>query len=339
MSELRIRLPDDFHIHLRQGPALSAYTVRAAAHFGRILVMPNTVPPVADGETLTRYHNEIQAILDANAAYPCQALMTFKLLPGIRATTVLECMAAGAIAGKYYPSGATTNAHDGIVDPEQISEALATMEELGLVLSIHGEDPAAPALNREAAFLPTVDRLIQRYPRLRIVLEHLSGKEAVQAVQAWPEHVAGTITSHHLAYTIDELLGDRLNAAYFCKPLLKTASDRAALIKAACSASPKFFFGSDSAPHPLAAKSAFSAAAGCYTTPVALALLARTFEEANALDKLEHFTSSAGAAFYGLPANEGQLLLQKKAWTVPGETDGAVSPEAGRLLDWQAVRL
>jgi len=338
-NELRIRTPDDFHVHLRQGKAMAAYAARSAASFGRLLVMPNTLPPIADSASIVAYRASIEAALAQAKTPNCQLLMTFKLLPGMSAETVIDCAKAGAVAGKYYPAGATTNAHDGVSHPDQIREALAAMQSAGLVLSIHGEDPTAPAMDREQAFLPVVDQLVQDYPKLRIVLEHLSSQAAVDAVLNWPERVAATLTAHHLAYTTENLLGDKLNSAYFCRPLLKSGTDRQALIRAACSGSPKFFFGSDSAPHPATAKLGTLASPGCYTSPLALSLLAGLFEAVDALDRLEYFTSTAGADFYGLAYNPGKLLLQKKAWTVPEETDEAVTPEAGRLLDWTAVRL
>ncbi|MBU0935509.1 MAG: dihydroorotase [Spirochaetes bacterium] len=332
--QLQLALPDDFHVHLRQGTQLPAYARRSAAQFGRILVMPNTLPPICDGAALRSYRAEIHT-----AAPDCQALMTFKLVPGMGTAAVQDCIEAGAIAGKYYPAGATTNAADGVADPQQISDELALMQELDIVLSIHAEDPLSPAMEREAAFLPIVERLIRNYPKLRIVLEHLSSAAAVAAISNWPERVAATLTAHHLTYTIDDLLGDKLQPALFCKPLLKSAADRAALLQAATSGSPRFFFGSDSAPHPADAKLSAAAPAGSYTAPLALPLLARCFEAAGRLDRLEYFVSRAGADFYQLPPKQGSVLLTKKAWRIPERIDDAIPPEAGRLINWQAQRL
>ncbi|HAP43694.1 MAG: hypothetical protein A2087_03520 [Spirochaetes bacterium GWD1_61_31] len=334
MNELRLGLPDDWHVHLRQGPGLAAYAARTATSCGRMLVMPNTLPPVADGLAVDAYRAQIAA-----AAPSCQPLMTFKLLPGMGTAAVAGCLAAGCLAGKYYPAGATTNAADGVADPTSIHQELAYMEDNDIVLSIHGENPAAPALERETEFLPVVDRLIHAYPRLRIVLEHLSTASAVAAVLAWPERVAATITAHHLFFCIDDLLGGSLQPGLFCKPPLKSAADRRALVAAAVSGSPRFFFGSDSAPHPVSAKLSSAAPAGCYTAPVALPLLAEVFAAAGALSALEHFTSRAGANFYRLPPNRGELLLTRQAWQVPSEIDGCLPPAAGRQLAWQAVRL
>lgn len=336
MSELRIRLPDDFHVHLRQGPAMAGYVARTAAHFGRFLAMPNVVPPLVTGPGVSDYRKALAAAVSAagNASMP---LSSFKLVPGMGREAVLGCAAAGAVAGKYYPAGSTTNASDGITDPASVADELAAMEDSGLVLSIHGEDPLVPALERERAFLPVVDSLVARYPRLRIVLEHVSTVDAVDAVKAWPRRVAATITAHHLSFTIDDLLGDRLDPAYYCKPLLKTARDRRALVDAAVSGSARFFFGSDSAPHTPAAKA--SGAAGSYSAPVAMSLLAAVFEEAGAMGQLEGFCSEAGAAFYGLDRNEGYLALAREPWIVPALVDGAAPLAAGRTLSWAAKRL
>lgn len=336
MHELTIRVPDDFHVHLRQGPAMAAYAARSAAHFGRILAMPNVVPPLCSAAALEDYARSAGAALAA-APRGAELLPTFKLVPGMGRAAVLACAAAGAAAGKYYPAGATTNSSDGVPSPESVAPELEAMEEAGLVLSIHGEDPAAPALERERAFLPVVDRLLARYGRLRIVFEHLSTAEAVEAVLAWPERLAATLTAHHLAFTIDDLLGERLDPRFFCKPVLKGARDREALVRAATSGSPRFFFGSDSAPHPPAAKA--GGAAGAYAAPVALSLVAGAFEEAGALGRLEAFLSEHGARFYGLPLNEGRLALRREPWTVPDEIDGVAPLAAGRTLAWKAARL
>lgn len=336
MSDMHIRLPDDFHVHLRQGPAMAAYVSRTAAQFGRFLAMPNVVPPLVTGAGINDYRNALTAAVKASG-YASIPLLIFKLVPGMGRDAVLGCAAAGAIAGKYYPIGATTNAADGVIDPDSVSDELSAMEATGLVLSIHGEDPRSPALEREQAFLPVVDRLVARYPGLRIVLEHVSSMDALEAVKAWPARVAATITAHHLSYTLDDLLGDRLDSGFYCKPLLKTARDRQALVEAAVSGSTRFFFGSDSAPHVPAAKA--SGAAGSYSAPVAMSLLAAVFEEAGALGRLEGFCSDAGARFYGLDRNEGLLALVREPWTVPALLDGVAPLAAGRMMSWVAKRV
>lgn len=336
MNSLEIRTPDDFHVHLRQGPAMAAYAARAARHFGRFLAMPNVVPPLTGPAALADYRRAVAAAIAASG-YASTPLSCFKLVPGMGREAVLACAAAGAVAGKYYPAGSTTNASDGVPEPAAVADELAAMQDAGLVLSIHGEDPSASALDRERAFLGVVDGIVGSYPRLRVALEHLSCAESVRAVLAWPERVGATITAHHLSYTIDDLLGGGLRPELFCKPVLKSAADRAALLEAAVSGSPRFFFGSDSAPHPPEAKAA--GAAGCYTAPVALSLLAAAFEEAGALDRLETFVSVSGARFYGLGLNPGVVRLSREGWTVPAAVDGAVTPAAGRTLAWTADRI
>jgi dihydroorotase len=338
---MRIRLPrpDDFHAHLRRGSAMGAYARREAGSFGRALVMPNTVPPIASGAEVEAYRAEILA-----AAPDLEPLMAFKLLPGMGSAAVLGCARAGAVAGKYYPAGSTTNAQDGVGEPEAVLGELAAMEEAGLVLSIHPEEPSAPVLEREAAFLPRVEFILSRFPRLRVVMEHLSTRAALEFVLAGPERLAGTITAHHLLFCLDDLLGDALDPWLYCKPVLKPASDRDALRDAVLSGrggpggageSARLFFGSDSAPHARAAKEGRRAASGVYSAPTALCALAALFEEAGALDALRDFVAVGGAAFYGLPPPSGSIELDRSAWTVPEELDGSVPMLAGRELSWR----
>ena len=331
---LQIPRPDDFHVHLRQGEGLAAYARREALHFGRALVMPNTLPPLSGPESLGAYR---AAILEATAGLSFEPLLSFKLLPGMARQTVLACAAAGALVGKYYPAGATTNAQDGIREPGEIAEALAAMEEAGLILSIHGEDQEAPALEREAAFLPVVDGILSSYPRLRLILEHLSTREGLAFVQAGPERLAGTLTAHHLLLSLDDLLGEGLEAHLFCKPVLKPAVHRDALRAAVFSGLPRLFFGSDSAPHPRVKKESGRAPAGIYSAPTALPALAGLFDRAGALDRLEPFLCSRGADFYRLPRPRGRLTLVEEAWTVPAELDGSVPLLAGQTLAWKAI--
>lgn len=327
--------PDDFHVHLRQGPQLGLYARRHAASFGRALIMPNTVPPIADAGWICRYRDEVRRSTVGQTDF--EPLMAFKLLPGMSGETVRECARAGAVAGKYYPAGATTNADDGPRSPDEVSEALDAMQEEGLVLSIHGEDPNAPVLEREQAFIATVERLLASWPRLRIVFEHLSTREAVSFVRTGPERLAATITAHHLLFTLDDMLGAGMNPHLFCKPILKTDRDREALREAAFSASAKFFFGSDSAPHPRMAKESASAPGGVYSAPTALPALAGLFDSCGALGRLAGFVAENGARFYRLPPPKGRLRLKREAWVVPGETDGSVPMCAGATLPWKIV--
>jgi dihydroorotase len=312
---------------------MALYARRQAVCFGRAIVMPNTLPPVADAGAMAAYRNEIVGCLPANSDFT--PLMTFKLLPGMSARVINACAAGGAIAGKYYPSGSTTNAADGPSNPESVAEALDAMEEKGIVLSIHGESTEAPSLERESAFLSTLETILARWPRLRVVLEHLSTREAVDFVSSGPERLGATITAHHLLFTIDDMLGAGLNPHLFCKPILKSAGDRAALRKAVFSASPKFFFGSDSAPHPRAAKEGSSAPGGVYSAPTAIPALAGLFESAGSLGAFEPFVAGNGARFYRLPPPSGSLRLMRETWKVPGEIDGVVPMCAGAGLAWR----
>jgi dihydroorotase len=316
---------------------MGAYARRHAERFGRAMVMPNTVPPIASKGEIEAYRAEIAAALgeDCGALEP---LMTFKLLPGMSAQTVRDCAVAGAIAGKYYPIGSTTNASDGVSDPSEIGDALAAMEEAGIVLSIHAEDPSSPILEREAAFIPVLERIIGSHPRLKIVVEHISTAALLEYVLASPKRVAGGITAHHLALSLDDFMGDNLDPHLYCKPTLKRAADRDALREAVFRGERKLFFGSDSAPHPRAAKECGRPASGIYSSPCAIQALASLFDEAGALAELDPFLSLRGADFYGLPRSEGVLYLEKRPWIVPVEVDGAVPMLAGKTLAWSAVR-
>jgi len=330
---LILPMPDDFHVHLRQGEAMALYARRHAGSFGRAMVMPNTIPPIADAVSLIRYRDEISSRIPSGSDFI--PLMTFKLLPGLSGATVAACAGACAVAGKYYPAGATTNASDGPSRPDDVKEALDAMQELDIVLSIHGEDPEFPAMEREAAFLPTVERILGRWPKLRVVLEHLSTKEAVDFVRRGPDRLAATITAHHLLFTIDDMLGEGLNPHLFCKPILKTAVDRDALVEAALSGSPKFFFGSDSAPHPRPAKERASAPGGIYSSPTAIPALAELFESKGYIGALEAFVARFGAKYYRLSPPGGELRLRKESWTVPVEIDGVVPMCAGATMEWK----
>ncbi len=328
--DIRLREPDDFHLHLRQGELLETVAPLTAGTFRRGIVMPNTVPPVINATGLEAYRSEITA-----AAHGFEPLMTFKLIPGLEPDEIARMARAGALVGKYYPAGATTNAEDGFADIKAAFPLFHTLQSEGLVLSIHGEDPDKPILEREAAFLAQVQTIIDNFPRLRIVLEHLSCRESVDAVRAWPERVAATITAHHLAFSLEDLLGGALNHNLFCKPVVKGLAHQKALIEAAVSGEGRFFFGSDSAPHSHSAKC--RGAAGSFTAPVALPLLAEIFSKAGKLDALEDFTSRFGAEFYHLPQNRGEVLLSRQDFHVPEEYGGVVPLCAGQTLPWRVA--
>jgi dihydroorotase len=316
---------------------MEGYVRREAASFGRALVMPNTLPPVAGAASLADYRDRILAALPVSEGPAFTPLMAFKLLPGMSAATVRACARAGAVAGKYSPAGATTNSADGIHSPTTIEEALGAMEAEGLVLSIHGEDPEAPSLGREEAFLPVVASILEGHPSLRVVFEHVSSAAGLAFVLGGPKRLAASLTAHHLLLCLDDLLGEALDPHLFCKPVLKPARDREALREAVFRGEAKLFFGSDSAPHPRAAKEGRRAPAGIYSSPTALPALAALFAEAGALDQLRPFLCARGAAFYHLPPPQGRLVLSEEAWTVPDELDGSVPLLAGKKLSWRVA--
>lgn len=332
MKEITIRRPDDFHLHLRQGENMGEYAAQSAASFGRALIMPNTLPPVCDPTGLKEYRDEI---LKYTGGFT--PLMTFKILPDMKAGDIKPLKEAGALAGKLYPAGATTNAEDGISSLDQIGDVLSAMEEEGLVLSIHGEDPDAAILERELRFLPQLEKLVSTYGKLKIVFEHISNRESLLLLNELPERVAGTITVHHLLFTLDDLMGGALKPHLFCKPVVKSEEDRLALLDAVLSGHPRLFFGSDSAPHLKENKENGTVSAGVFTSPVIMPLLADLFDRAGCLKGLEAFVSERGAAFYGLPLNRDSLTLKKESWEVPDLIGGAVPLLAGTELSWRVL--
>lgn len=332
MKEITIRKPDDLHLHLRQGVEMGSYARETARSFARALVMPNTLPPITDPPGMLSYKKSIES-----EAPGLEALMAFKLLPNMPAETVGEMKKAGALIGKLYPAGATTNAEDGISSYRQIPQLLEAMESEGVVLSIHGEHPEKPVLEREISYLRELEQIIRDYPRLRIVLEHLSCRESLEFLEQMPEHVGGTVTTHHLLFTLDDLMGGALKPHLFCKPVVKREEDRRALVDAVCSGHPRLFFGSDSAPHPQKAKEGPSCGAGAFTASVALPLLVDLFDQEKSLNRLEDFVSRKGAEFYGLPLNRESITLRKESWRVPDLIGGAVPLMAGEEIGWKVV--
>jgi dihydroorotase len=266
--------------------------------------------------------------------------MTIKIVPSTTPATIREAKAAGVVAGKLYPEGVTTNSSDGVRDFMELADVFGAMAEAGLVLCLHGETPDAFCLDREEAFLAEVlPTIAASFPGLRIVLEHVSTAAAVEWVRgqapAGAHDVAATITVHHLLLTLDDVVGGMLAPHHFCKPVAKRPADRAAIVAAAVSGDPRFFLGTDSAPHLRAAKEAAHGCAGVFTAPVALPLLAARFDEHDALDRLEAFCSGHGARFYGLPGNEGTVQLVREPWTVPADCAGVVPLAAGTTLPWR----
>jgi dihydroorotase len=339
-SEISLGRPGDFHVHLRDGAIkeIVAPTVRDGG-VSVAYVMPNLVPPIVTAERAVEYKQSLEAL-----APKTLFLMTLYLSPEITPEVIQKAKAAGVSGVKCYPAGVTTNSEHGVSSYEQFYPTFAEMEKQDMVLNLHGECPSGDGvhvLNAEERFLPTLKELHAKFPKLRIVLEHCTSEAAVNAVLECGATVAATITAHHLYLTVDSWGGNSHN---FCKPVAKLPSDREALIRAATSGNPKFFFGSDSAPHPLKNKTKGSgAAAGVYTQAYALPYVAEVFEAHGKLDKLKSFVTDFGKSFYKVSddqlPNQDQVTLVKKEHPVPekigGHGDDAVVPfKAGEKLSW-----
>ena len=325
---------DDWHLHVRQGPMMRRVIPLSTNYCTRIRVMPNTDPPITSLKRAQKYFYGITSA--ARGARPWnnfELQVTIKLTADI--TPDFIRLAAPTIkAAKFYPQNMTTNSADGLGSLYELEAVLAAMQEVGMVLCLHGEHPGSTSLSREADFLPQLVWAAERFPRLKIILEHVSSRAGVNAVLDLGSSVAGTITAHHLVLTLDDIIGGSLAPHNFCKPVAKTADDRDALLEVATSGHPSFFFGSDSAPHNRRAKENASGAAGVFTAPVAPALLAGVFDELGALSRLEAFTSLNGARFHGYQPNTGRLMLVKQSWVVPPNYDGVVPFMAGQELAW-----
>ncbi len=323
---------DDMHVHLREGSLLVNVLPYTARQCGRALVMPNLLEPVVDGAGVFAYRDRILDIL-ATWDLDFTPLMTIKILPSTTKEMIVGAVKAGAIAGKVYPEGVTTNSSDGAKSMKALFPQFSAMQDAGMVLCLHGEDPGAFCLDREESFLHDLCDIVTVFPNLKVVLEHVTTAVAVQAIENYGDNVAGTITAHHLMLTLDDVIGGSLNPHAFCKPVAKRPSDRLALRKAATT-SGKFFLGSDSAPHRREKKECSSGCAGVFTAPILAELLAEVFEEEGRLDQLEGFTSKAGGKFYGLPPATGTLTLEKTPQQVPDLYQGVVPMRAGQPLQW-----
>lgn len=336
--EITLPKPYDMHVHFRQGALLRAVAPWTARFFAAAVVMPNTEPPVLTAHDVVSYRQQIFDAIGPLTGF--QTLMTFKIRPDTDYHSVASFKAVGAVAGKVYPRELTTNSGDGVEDYFALRNVFAAMQDLELVLCLHGEKPgiALEGLQREAAFLRTLFLLAKTFPRLRIVLEHITTAAAVDAILALPATVAATITVHHLILTHDDVGGDRMSPHHYCKPVAKSTADREALVEAATSGCPQFFFGSDSAPHLREHKECGSCCAGIFTAPVALPLLAQTFAARHALDRLSLFVHDSAKCFYRL----GRLLwldpttitLVDTAMSVPHDIEGIVPFCAGQSISW-----
>lgn len=344
MRRLTITRPDDWHIHLRDGDYLKQTVADAGRYFGRAIVMPNLSPPVATAADAERYYREICEQRPAGNSF--EPLMTLYITPKTNETTVIEAAASDVVkAFKLYPAGATTNSDAGVSAIESLYPVFAEMEKSGVVLCIHGEvtNSEVDIFDREARFIEqTLAPICQNFPELKVVLEHITTREAVQFVEAQNDHVAATITVHHLLYNRNDMLAGGMRPIYYCLPILKRNTHQQALVQAAISGNQKFFLGTDSAPHPRSAKeNACGCAAGSYTAHGALELYAEVFDSQNALDKLEGFASFFGPDFYGLTRNPDQVTLEEQAWQVPESLpfgkDSLIPIRAGETIRWRVV--
>ena len=343
LSTLTLRRPDDFHVHLRDAAEMRAVVGATAQVFGRAIVMPNLKPPITTTAAAADYRQRIIDALPKNCRF--EPLMTLYLTDNTSADELLRAKDSGFVhAVKYYPAGATTNSESGVTSLARVSDALAAMERLGIVLSVHGEvtDADVDVFDRERVFIDRqLTAIVRDFPALRIVVEHITTREAAQFVNDASSVIAATITPQHLLYSRNALFAGGLRPHFYCLPVLKREVHRQALVAAATSGNPKFILGTDSAPHATGAKETSCGCAGCYSAPIAMPLYAEAFEDAGALDRLEGFASIHGAAFYGLARNNDSITLQREASSVPQSLEfGAttVTPlRAGTTLRWRVA--
>jgi dihydroorotase len=341
-TTLSLTRPDDWHLHLRDGDALRAVLPHTARQFARAIVMPNLKPPVTTTALALDYKQRILDSLPEGAAF--EPLMTLYLTERTTPDEMRRAREAGIVALKLYPAGATTNSDAGVTDIRKTYATLEAMQREGLLLLVHGEvtDADIDLFDREAVFIERVLEPLRRdFPELKIVFEHITTREAAQYVAAGNGQLAATITAHHLLFNRNAIFLGALRPHYYCLPVLKREVHRLALVAAATSGSPKFFLGTDSAPHAAQLKEHAAACAGCYTALSALEMYAMAFDAAGALDKLEGFAAFHGADFYGLPRNTGRVTLRKQPWTLPETLPfGALQLKplcGGETLSWQFV--
>lgn len=339
---LTITRPDDWHLHLRDGAALAAVLPDTARQFARAIVMPNLKPPVTTVAQAEAYRARILAALPAGLSF--EPLMTLYLTDNMQADEIVAAKASGFVhAVKLYPAGATTNSDAGVTDIRRCSAALEAMQRVGLPLLVHGEvtDSEIDLFDREAVFIERVMTPLRRdFPALKVVFEHITTKDAADYVREADGPIGATITAHHLLYNRNAIFIGGIRPHYYCLPVLKRETHRQALVAAAVSGNPRFFLGTDSAPHARGLKEHACGCAGCYTALHAMELYAEAFDAAGALDKLEGFASFHGADFYGLPRNTGTLTLRREPWQLPealpyGETE-LVPLRGGETLQWKA---
>jgi dihydroorotase len=341
MNELRLLRPDDWHLHLRDGAELAAVVGASAAQFARAIVMPNLGSPVVTLEQALAYRERILAALPSGSDF--EPLMTLYLTETTSPATVRAARASGIVhAIKLYPAGATTNSDAGVRDWRRVSATLEVMQEVDIPLLVHGEVTTAgvDVFDREQVFIDQVlVPLRAQFPQLRVVFEHITTRQAADYVRTAPGRIAATITPQHLLYNRNAIFSGGLRPHWYCLPVLKREEHRLALVAAATSGNPRYFLGTDSAPHAARAKEHACGCAGCFTAPHALELYASAFAAADALEQLEGFASCHGPDFYGLARNREQVVLQRRSWQVPASlpfgAEAIVPLAAGTTLDWQ----
>lgn len=341
MDRVTLIRPDDWHLHLRDGEALKSVLADSARRFARAIVMPNLRPPVTTAAAAAAYRDRIMSALPAGSDF--EPLMTLYLTDHTRPAEIRRAKASGIVSAvKYYPAGATTNSDSGVTDIRKCIDALEAMVDTGMPLLIHGEvtDPQVDVFDREKVFIErTMIGLLQQLPGLRIVMEHITTANAVKFVLSAPDSVAATITAHHLLMNRNDIFREGIHPHHYCLPILKREEHRLALVKAATSGNPKFFLGTDSAPHARHTKETSCGCAGIYTAHAGIELYAEAFDAAGSLDKLERFASFHGADFYGLARNRRQITLVRSAWPVPAEipygTGTLVPLRGGDSVAWK----
>ena len=341
MISVTLTRPDDWHAHLRDGAPMASVAGATARQFARAIVMPNLKPPVTTVALAKAYRERIVAALPRDAAF--EPLMTLYLTDNTAPAEIERAKTSGFVkAVKYYPAGATTNSDSGVTDLRKCDTVLEAMQGAGLPLLVHGEvtDADVDVFDREAVFVErTLGALVKRFPKLKIVVEYITTQEAMAFVERAPGTVAATITPHHLLLNRNALFAGGIRPHHYCLPVLKREPHRRALVKAAISGSPRFFLGTDSAPHARGAKETGCGCAGIYSAHAALELYAEAFEAADALDRLEGFASHFGADFYGLPRNKGQVTLERVEWQVPDAypfgSETVVPLRAGQTVAWR----
>lgn len=342
-QELSLIKPDDWHLHLRDAEEMASVVAHTARRFARAIIMPNLRPPVTDSRLAAAYRQRILSALPRGDRF--QPLMTLYLTDKLPPSEIAAAVDSELIfAAKLYPAGATTNSENGVTRLANIYPTLEAMQRLDLPLLVHGEVTGAEVdiFDRERRFIDDALRLlVQDFPGLRIVFEHITTAEAVQFVLDAPRNVAATITPHHLLYNRNAILAGGIRPHFYCLPVLKRERDRHALVRAATSGNPRFFLGTDSAPHPLGSKETACGCAGIYNAHAAIELYAEVFEQAGAMERLEGFASRFGAGFYGLPCNRERIRLRKEPWSVPASyafgSSRVVPLRAGEIMDWRLL--